>query len=102
MGNYYFSTKKMCVGYDNKSLIKDIEIVLPRGEILSIIGPNGAGKSTVLKSIAGQLKLVGGTVYIGSHNLTEMNSNELAKQMSVVFTQKVMAELKSCKDVVIH
>lgn len=100
MGNYYFSTKKMCVGYDNKSLIKDIEIVLSRGEILSIIGPNGAGKSTVLKSIAGQLKLVGGTVYIGSHNLTEMNSNELAKQMSVVFTQKVMAELKSCKDVV--
>ena len=28
MKNYYFSTKKMCVGYDNKPLIKDMEIKL--------------------------------------------------------------------------
>ncbi len=54
MKNYYFSTKKMCVGYDNKLLIKDMEIKLREGEILCLIGPNGAGKSTVLKSIAGQ------------------------------------------------
>ena len=64
MKNYYFSTKKMCVGYDGKPLIKDIEINLPRGEILTLIGPNGAGKSTVLKSIAGQLRLLGGKVYL--------------------------------------
>ena len=59
MKNYYFSTKKMCVGYDKKPLIKDLEIALPKGEILTLIGPNGAGKSTVLKSIAGQLELLG-------------------------------------------
>lgn len=47
MKNYYFSTKKMCVGYDNKLLIKDMEIKLREGEILCLIGPNGAGKSTV-------------------------------------------------------
>ena len=59
MKNFYFSTKKLCVGYDNKPLIKDVEIALLKGEILSLIGPNGAGKSTVLKSIAGQLQLLG-------------------------------------------
>ena len=64
MKNYYFSTKKMCVGYDNKPLIKDMEIKLREGEILCLIGPNGAGKSTVLKSIAGQLGLLGGAVYL--------------------------------------
>lgn len=95
MKNYYFSTKKMCVGYDNKPLIKDIEIALESGEILCLIGPNGAGKSTVLKSIAGQLAMLGGTVYIGKDDLSEIRADELAKRMSVVFTEKIKVELKS-------
>ena len=100
MADYYFSTKKLCVGYDNKPLIKELEIALSKREILSLIGPNGAGKSTVLKSIAGQLKLLGGAVYLGKDMLAEMKGNELAQKMSVVFTQKVKAEMKSCRDVV--
>ncbi|MDE7250120.1 MAG: ABC transporter ATP-binding protein, partial [Lachnospiraceae bacterium] len=100
MKNYYFFTKKMCVGYDGKPLIKDMEIHLPRGEILTLIGPNGAGKSTVLKSIAGQLRLLGGKVYLEENNLAEMKAGELAKKMSVVFTEKLRAEMKSCRDVV--
>lgn len=100
MKEYCFSTKKMCVGYDNKPLIKDMEIALPRGEILCLIGPNGAGKSTVLKSIAGQLKLIGGTAYIGREDLSEMRADRLAKKMSAVFTERVKAELKSCRDMV--
>ncbi|MDE7284591.1 MAG: ABC transporter ATP-binding protein [Lachnospiraceae bacterium] len=100
MNSYYISTKKMCVGYDNKPLIKSIEIELPKGEILCLIGPNGAGKSTVLKSIAGQLELLGGTVYLGEDDLSEMRADELAKRMSVVFTEKVKVELKSCRDMV--
>lgn len=100
MKEYYFSTNKMCVGYDNKPLIREVEIALPKGEILSLIGPNGAGKSTVLKSIAGQLQLISGAVYLGEGRLGELKASELAKKMSVVFTQKVKAEMKNCRDVV--
>lgn len=100
MKRYYFSAKNMCVGYDQRPLIKKIEITLQKGEILSLIGPNGAGKSTVLKSIAGQLKLLGGTVYLGEENLSLMKASDLAKRMSVLFTEKIRAELKTCRDVV--
>ena len=100
MKRYYFSVKNMCVGYDRKPLIKDIEISLQKGEILSLIGPNGAGKSTVLKSIAGQLKLLGGTVCLGEENLLAMKASDLAKKMSVLFTEKIRVELKTCRDVV--
>ena len=89
----------MCVGYEGRPLIKNVELALKKGEILTLIGPNGAGKSTVLKSIAGQLALLGGTVYLGESAVSEMRGNELAKKMSVVFTQKVRAELKTCRDV---
>lgn len=97
---YSFTTKQLSVGYDKRPLIKDIEITLARGEILCLIGPNGAGKSTVLKSIAGQLQLLGGNVYLGESSLSELNRKELSRKMSVVFTQKVRAEMKTCRDVV--
>lgn len=100
MEKYFFCTRKMSVGYDNQPLIQEIEVSLPKGEILSIIGPNGAGKSTVLKSIAGQLQLIGGMVYLGEDALSEMRAEERARKMSVVFTERLRAELKSCRDVV--
>ena len=50
MGEYFVHSEQMTVGYDGKPLIRDIEIRLNRGEILTLIGPNGAGKSTILKS----------------------------------------------------
>ena len=52
------------MGYDGKPLIREINIQLKNGEILTLIGPNGAGKSTILKSITRQLATISGTVYL--------------------------------------
>lgn len=65
MGKIFFKTDKLSVGYDGRVLIRDINIELERGRILTLIGPNGSGKSTILKSIARQLKKLSGCVYIG-------------------------------------
>ncbi len=97
--DYYFKTEQMSVGYQGKPLIKDIEIRLRRGEILTLIGPNGAGKSTILKSIARQLQMIGGAVYLDQKELAEMSGAELSKRMSVVFTEKLKTELMTCEDV---
>ncbi|MDD6232917.1 MAG: ABC transporter ATP-binding protein [Frisingicoccus sp.] len=100
MDSYYFYTKRLCVGYKEKAVIKDIEISLPKGEILTLIGPNGAGKSTVLKSIAGQLKTLDGVIYLGKTALTDMKVDERAKKMSVVLTEKIKTEMMTCEEVV--
>lgn len=100
MKEYYFSAKKMTVGYHGKSLIKEIEIELEKGEILTLIGPNGAGKSTILKSIAKQLELLRGAVWIDDRMTADMSGNELSQKMAVVFTEKIRIELMTCRDVV--
>ena len=96
----YFQTEKLAVGYKKKPLISNIDISLKRGEILTLIGPNGAGKSTILKSISRQLELVGGVVWLGGKNLTEMSGDELSKKMAVVLTEKLRTEMMTCEDVV--
>lgn len=100
MEKIHFSTKKMTVGYDKVPLIKEIEIELKKGEILTLIGPNGAGKSTVLKSIAGQLSLIAGTVFWENSRINELSEKERAKLLSVVLTEKIHPELMTCRDVV--
>lgn len=100
MESYFVYTEKMTVGYDKKPLIRDIEIKLKKGEILTLIGPNGAGKSTILKSMTKQLSLVGGTVYLDQKQMDQMTAKEVAKKLSVVMTGRIQTELMTCEEVV--
>lgn len=95
-----FQTEKLTVGYDGKPIVRDVTLSLPRGNVLTLIGPNGAGKSTILKSIAGQLAILEGTVYLGEKELSSCNVAERAKYMAVLLTGNVHTELMTCRDVV--
>lgn len=96
----HFRTEALTVGYNGKPLIRDIEIELEQGKILTLIGPNGAGKSTILKSITRQLPLIGGCVYLAGKSLTQWPARELAKQAAVVLTDRIRPELMTCSEVV--
>ena len=98
--SYYFRTEKLSVGYEKKPLIENIDVTLEKGEILTLIGPNGAGKSTILKSIARQLTLVGGAIYLDEKSVGKMSGTELSQNMAVVFTERLRAERMTCEDVV--
>ena len=100
MGEYFVHSEQMTVGYDGKPLIRDVEIRLNRGEILTLIGPNGAGKSTILKSLTRQLKLVGGTVYLDQKLMSQMSGKEVAQKLAVVTTERIRPELMTCEDIV--
>ena len=100
MNCYYFTTEKMSVGYQGIPLIENITIQAKEGEILTLIGPNGAGKSTILKSIARQLALLGGTVCLDGQDIAGLSGGELSRKMAVVFTEKLQTEMMTCGDVV--
>lgn len=99
-GEFYFYTKGMTVGYGGVPLIRDIELKIRRGEILTLIGPNGAGKTTILRSIIRQLPLIGGAVYLDGKDISSFTGNDLAHRLSVVLTERVRPELMTCEDVV--
>ena len=100
MKSYFFYTDQLTVGYDGKPLIKEINIQLNKGEILTLIGPNGAGKSTILKSITRQLSLISGTVYLEQEQMSRMTNREVSKKLAVVLTERMRPELMTCEDVV--
>lgn len=43
--------KNLCVSYNEKKVLKNINLNIKKNKITSIIGPSGCGKSTFLKSL---------------------------------------------------
>jgi ATP-binding cassette subfamily F protein 3 len=56
------SLDRITAGYGEQIIINDFSLSIPPGARIGILGRNGAGKSTLIKSIAGQLAPLGGTI----------------------------------------
>lgn len=51
--------------YEERWVVRDVDLDIPPGASVGIVGQNGSGKSTLLKMLAGILPPHGGTVEIG-------------------------------------
>lgn len=54
----------LTVSYHRKPVLWNVDLAIPRGQLVGIIGPNGAGKSTLIKAIMGLLPLSSGWVQV--------------------------------------
>ena len=43
--------KKLCKSYDEKQVLKDVSLKIPKGKIIGLLGKNGTGKTTLIKLI---------------------------------------------------
>ena len=60
---------QITAGYGPIIVIRRVSVRQRKGEIVSVIGPNGAGKSTFLKTVAGQIPLLGGRIVFSGEDL---------------------------------
>jgi iron complex transport system ATP-binding protein len=65
-----------------------LTLVLHAGELVCLIGPNGAGKSTLMQTLAGMLKPLAGSVMLNGQDLHTLSPTTLAKQVSIVLTER--------------
>ena len=82
MGEPLVVTKNLTKSFQHMgrtlNVLKGIDLVIERQQILAIVGPSGAGKSTLLHCI-GTLDLpTSGTIQLGQEELTTMSSGRLA------------------------
>ncbi len=56
--------KSLCKEFENKQILKNINLKIPRGKIVGLLGKNGTGKSTLIKLINDLLTPTSGEVLI--------------------------------------
>jgi len=72
----------LTIGYEEKTIISDINAEVRTGELIGIIGRNGAGKSTLLKTIRGLLPAKAGQVLYFGKPLASYGEKELARRVA--------------------
>ncbi|WP_438481579.1 ATP-binding cassette domain-containing protein [Oleiharenicola lentus] len=65
---------------DGKVVIRDLSLIVQRGEKIGILGPNGAGKTTLIKLLLGQLQPTSGVLKHGT-NLEVVYFDQLRSQI---------------------
>ena len=56
--------KHLCKNFDDKEILKDINLKIPRGKIIGLLGKNGMGKTTLIKLMNDLLIPTSGEVLI--------------------------------------
>src|SRR5699024_11451528 len=59
-----FQAENIVSGYDHKTVIQDVSLVIPSHKISVMIGANACGKSTLLKTLARLIKPTSGKVHL--------------------------------------
>ncbi|WP_076538949.1 ABC transporter ATP-binding protein [Shewanella sp. UCD-KL21] len=54
--NPLVTMEKVSIGYDDKTILSEVELNLVPGARIGLLGRNGAGKSTLIKLLSGQLQ----------------------------------------------
>lgn len=76
------------MSFNEKKILRNINLTVHKGETLAIIGASGSGKSTLLRLIIGLLKPSSGQIWIGNTEITVMQETDLDRlrlKMGMVF-----------------
>ena len=71
-------------GYDDETIVEDIDFEVEGGETLALVGPTGAGKSTVLKLLLRMYDVDEGEIRIDDQNVGDVTLQSLRRSIGYV------------------
>lgn len=94
-------TDNLSVRLNNTEILKQINLTIKQGELVTLMGPNGAGKTTLLRAILGLVPSQGTRVVLGE-DVRDTPLNTLIRQIAylpqnpndLLFADTVLEEMK--------
>ena len=75
-------------GYGERVILRDVDLVVPRGSVLALMGTSGGGKTTVLRLIGRQIEPMAGEVRFDGTDLATLDRDGLyaaRRRMGMLF-----------------
>lgn len=66
--------------YGESHILRDVDMTVPRGQMVCLIGRNGVGKTTLLKNIIGLVKPRTGNIVFDGHVVTPLSPDRRARR----------------------
>ncbi|MFR6072534.1 MAG: ABC transporter ATP-binding protein [Faecalitalea cylindroides] len=69
----YIEFRGICKSYDGvNQVLKNIDLDVEKGELVTLLGPSGCGKSTLLRSLAGLEQISSGKIILDGEDITNL------------------------------
>jgi len=79
----FLQIKNVSKTFGNAEAVKDFNLVIEKGELVSFLGPSGCGKTTTLRMVAGFEIPTGGRIVINDDDVTDVPPNQ--RDVGMVF-----------------
>lgn len=85
----------LSVSYGPIRAVRDVDLEVKEGEIVTLLGPNGAGKSSLISAIVGLVPKVGGRLDFLGEDVTSLSTEALVRRGMTVTPEgrRIFAEL---------
>ena len=71
--------KGLTKSYDGREVVKGVDLLVRRGEIVGLLGPNGAGKTTTFYMVVGVIPPNNGSIIFDNNDITTLPIHERAR-----------------------
>lgn len=92
--------RTLFAGYGDKQILKDLDLVLPPGQITAIVGANACGKSTLLKALSRLITPQQGEVLLDGRAIHRLPTKELAQRLGLLPQSPIAPEGITVMDLV--
>lgn len=75
---------------DEKSVIRNLSLIVPKGEMVALVGESGGGKSSLIKLIQRLHDPIGGAIFWDETDLRDAAISSLKKQIALVTQETVL------------
>lgn len=76
--------KGLTVGYGDRTVIRDLDVVIPTNSFTVIVGPNACGKSTLLRALTRLITPTAGTVFLDQQDIHRYPTRQVAKLLALL------------------
>jgi len=94
------AAESVSLGYDDRVVVRDLDLQLTDGSFTAIVGPNGCGKSTLLRALGRLLRPRQGQVLLDGHAISRTPTREVAKVLGLLPQTPVAPEGLTVADLV--
>ncbi|RKS74785.1 iron complex transport system ATP-binding protein [Actinomadura pelletieri DSM 43383] len=88
------------LGYDGRTIVENLDVVVPDGSFTVIVGPNACGKSTLLRALARILRPSGGAVVLDGRPIVDWPAKKLARTLGLLPQSSIAPEGITVADLV--
>ena len=85
--------QNLTAGYRKKTVLRDISLDIPTGQVTAILGPNGCGKTTLLKALCGILPASSGRVLLDGTDLLQLPQQIRARKIAYLAQSRQVPDI---------